>query len=250
MGDNTYRVGIVGLRGITAKGIDEPIQPFRREIVHSHAAGLAVIDGFDIVAVCDLIPDLLDDFAKTWSERWPNAKPYDDFSQMLREADLDILAIATGDHTHAALAVEAARLRREGHLLRETPCHQHRGRGQAHRDVRSQQRRRDGRSHPPLPTRVDTRPRRGQAWRNRKAERHRGDSGRPKGDDVQERHSHDRHHLHVRRVGARPGLGQAWRKASNTGTGTRATAASSPKTTPGQWASSSLRTGSAPSTAV
>ncbi len=108
MGRNAYRVGIVGLRGITSKGVEDPVQPFRTEIVHSHAAGLSVIDGFEIVGVCDLVPDLLDDFAQTWSRRWPNAKPYADFSAMLREADLDILAIATGDHTHATLAVEAA----------------------------------------------------------------------------------------------------------------------------------------------
>ena len=65
----TYRVGLVGLRGITSKGVEEPPPPFRTAINHSHAAGLSISDRFDVVAVCDLVPELLDDFGRTWGER-------------------------------------------------------------------------------------------------------------------------------------------------------------------------------------
>ena len=108
MGDRTYRVGLVGLRGITSRGFEEPPAPFRTAIEHSHAAGLSISDRFDVVAVCDLVPELLDEFGRTWGDRWPDVGHYTDFSQMLRESNLDILTIATGDHTHAMLGIEAA----------------------------------------------------------------------------------------------------------------------------------------------
>ena len=47
MDKKVYRVGIVGLTGIVAKEVQETDSPFREEIVHGHAAGLSVIDGFD-----------------------------------------------------------------------------------------------------------------------------------------------------------------------------------------------------------
>ena len=109
MDKKVYRVGIVGLTGIVAKEVQETESPFREEIVHGHAAGLSVIDGFDIVAICDLVPELLDKFSKNWGQRWPNAKPYYDFTEMLANSELDILAIATGDHTHAILGEQAAK---------------------------------------------------------------------------------------------------------------------------------------------
>ncbi len=107
MGNRTYRVGLVGLRGIASRGISEPLKPFREEIVHSHAAGLSVSSQFDIVGVCDLVPELLESFGETWDHRFPNATKYSDFEQMLRESDIDILGIATGDHTHATLGTLA-----------------------------------------------------------------------------------------------------------------------------------------------
>ena len=108
MGDRTYRVGLVGLRGITSRGFEEPPAPFRTAIEHSHASGLSISDRFDVVAVCDLVPELLDEFGQTWGDRWPDVGHYTDFSAMLRESNLDILTIATGDHTHAMLGIEAA----------------------------------------------------------------------------------------------------------------------------------------------
>ena len=109
MRDRTYRVGLVGLRGIAANSAVEPPAPFRNAIGHSHAAGLSVSDRFDVVAVCDLVPELLDEFERTWGKRWPDVGHYTDFSAMLRESNLDILGIATTDDTHADLGIEAAK---------------------------------------------------------------------------------------------------------------------------------------------
>ena len=108
MRERTYRVGLVGLRGITANNAEEPPAPFQNAIGHTHAAGLSISDRFDVVAVCDLVPGLLDEFERTWGKRWPDVGHYTDFSAMLRESNLDILGIATSDDTHAVLCIEAA----------------------------------------------------------------------------------------------------------------------------------------------
>ena len=199
--------------------------------------------------VCDLVPELLDEFGRTWGERWPDVGHYTDFSAMLRESNLDMLTIATGDHTHAMLGIEAAEAGVKGIFCEKAPRHQPGGRGQAHRGLRGQRRRHNGRPLAPLHAHVDTGPRRDQARRNRQADDDRGHAGRAEGDDVQERHPHDRHDLHVRRVRAHPGLGQAGGGVRGLGQvqGRRRQA---PGERPrGRWASSSSRTASAPSTA-
>jgi predicted dehydrogenase len=69
-----------------------------------------------IVALCDV------DWkrAKTSFQRYPDAKPYKDFRQMLdREKGIDAVLVATPDHTHAVIAMEA--MRRGLHVYCEKP---------------------------------------------------------------------------------------------------------------------------------
>ena len=209
MRDRTYRVGLVGLRGITSNSAGEPPAPFRTAIGHSHAAGLSISDRFDVVAVCDLVPELLDEFERTWGKSWPDVGHYTDFSAMLRESNLDILGIATSDDTHADLGIEAAEAGVRGIFCEKPFATSPGGRGQAHPGVRGQRRSNHRRTHAPVHAPVDSGSRGDQARRNRKPDHHRGHTGRAEGDVVQERHSHYRRHLHVRRVRAHPGLGQA-----------------------------------------
>ena len=119
MTDKKYRVGIVGLRGITSAVPQAPGPraawqgskvgpPFDREIVVGHAACLALMDNVDVAGYCDIVPELLADFGNNWGATWPNAKPYTDYKQMLAEADLDILTVGTGDNRHADMVVDAA----------------------------------------------------------------------------------------------------------------------------------------------
>jgi hypothetical protein len=62
-----YRVGIVGLRGIGSK---RPAAVPHPSVVsqepYSHAAAYASLPQTRVVAVCDLLPDLLDNFGTTW----------------------------------------------------------------------------------------------------------------------------------------------------------------------------------------
>ena len=119
MTDKEYRVGIVGLSGITsgvpaAPGPRAAWQgrkvgsPFDREIIVGHAACLALMDNVELAGYCDIVPQLLDDFGKNWGTTWPNAKPYTNYKQMLAEANLDILTVGTGDNRHADMVVDGA----------------------------------------------------------------------------------------------------------------------------------------------
>ena len=119
MGAQKYRVGIIGLSGITS-GTPQPPgpraawqgwkvgPPFDREILISHAACLALMDHIEVVGYCDLVPETRDKFKENWGSRWPDARPYDDYKKMLAEANLDILTVGTGDHVHAQMCVDGA----------------------------------------------------------------------------------------------------------------------------------------------
>ncbi len=70
----------------------------------------------NIAALCDA--DL--GFAARTFREFPDARVYQDYRQMLdREADLDAVIIATPDHTHAVIAMEA--MRRGKHVYCEKP---------------------------------------------------------------------------------------------------------------------------------
>ena len=81
-----YRAGVIGCRGIGM----------------AHAEGLAEVA--DLVAACDLDREQLSRF----QERWKNVAPYTSHREMLEKERLDIVTVATSDHRHADLVVEAA----------------------------------------------------------------------------------------------------------------------------------------------
>jgi predicted dehydrogenase len=104
----TYRAGIVGLTGIAqAPAESEPavlggVQP------HSHAASYAAVDQTEVVAICELVPALFDEFAKNWGWRWPNVRRYADYREMIERENLDLISVVTPDHRHADIVVDAA----------------------------------------------------------------------------------------------------------------------------------------------
>ena len=72
--------------------------------------------GQNIVALCDVDPGHA---AATFNE-YPKAATYADYRQMLdHESDIDAVIIATPDHTHAVIAMEA--MRRGKHVYCEKP---------------------------------------------------------------------------------------------------------------------------------
>ncbi len=107
MQQKTYRIGFVGLSGITASPRSgKPLPPFQREIIFSHAASLDLLPNADIVGVCDLVPDLLEKFKQDWGARWPSVHTYTDYKEMLAKEDLDVLTVATSDHRHAPMVID------------------------------------------------------------------------------------------------------------------------------------------------
>ena len=73
----------------------------------SHAAAYAQVPGVDVVAVCELKTELLDGFRTTWGDVWPEVNTHTDYKAMLREERLDLLSVATSDHLHANMVVDA-----------------------------------------------------------------------------------------------------------------------------------------------
>ncbi len=103
-----YRAAIVGLTGIAASPPPEAPDPVLGTAVpHSHAGGYASVPETEVVAVCDLVPALLDNFHRQWGETFPRAKGYTDYHAMFAEQEIDLLSVVTSDHRHAQIVVDA-----------------------------------------------------------------------------------------------------------------------------------------------
>ena len=103
-----FRVGIVGLTGIAAAPAPAgPSAVFAGQMPHSHAAGYAVTPRTQVVAVCDLVPDLCHAFRTRWASTWGEIAAYADYREMLARERLDILSVVTSDDRHADIVVDA-----------------------------------------------------------------------------------------------------------------------------------------------
>ena len=99
-----YRVAVIGCRNI---GI-------------AHAGGLVGMDNAELVAGCDLSDQLLAEFKEHWKETWPDLALYKDHQEMLAKEKLDFVTVATSDHLHADLVVNASNAGVKG-ILCEKP---------------------------------------------------------------------------------------------------------------------------------
>lgn len=88
----TYKVGVIGCGVIGGH----------------HASGLIGLPNATLAAACDVIPGTLNAFKERWNDSWPNISMYTDHREMLKNEDLDIITVATSDHLHADLVVNAA----------------------------------------------------------------------------------------------------------------------------------------------
>lgn len=104
---NSYRVGVVGLTGIaTSPSSPDPVF-FGGVHPHSHVACYANHPQTDVVAVCDLVPELFDKFDQQWGHIWPNVTKYTSYREMFEKEQLDIISVATPDHRHAEVVFAA-----------------------------------------------------------------------------------------------------------------------------------------------
>ena len=81
----------------------------------NHANAAAQSARADLVAVCDLLPEKLDKAAA----EYPGVRTYTDFTEMLKNPDIDIVSVCVPSGIHADLAVEA--LEAGKHVLVEKP---------------------------------------------------------------------------------------------------------------------------------
>ena len=85
-----YKAGVIGCRGI---GV-------------AHATGIVGSDRASLAAACDLDEETLREFEQRWPDE--NLTLYRDHREMLARESLDIVTVATSDHRHADLVVDAA----------------------------------------------------------------------------------------------------------------------------------------------
>jgi len=102
-----YRAAVVGLSGISATPGSKSYPELDGEWPHSHIASYTSLPNVDLVGVCDLKTDLIDQFRANYQTSWPNAHAYTDYREMLEKEKPDLLSVATSDDRHAQIVVDA-----------------------------------------------------------------------------------------------------------------------------------------------
>lgn len=110
MKTDKYRVGIVGLSGISAMRGTQTLggSLLADEMSSGHVSAYDSVPETDIVAVCELKQDYIDKFADDWGDKFPDANPYTDYREMISRENLDILSVVTSDDRHTDIVVCAA----------------------------------------------------------------------------------------------------------------------------------------------
>ncbi len=104
-----YKAAIIGLTGIGARrpGDQDNTTPYG-PIPQSHAAAYQAHPQTDVVAVCDIRQEMLDNFRQSWQDVWPDMHYYTDYRAMLAKERPDLVSVVTPDHRHADMTVDAA----------------------------------------------------------------------------------------------------------------------------------------------
>ena len=83
-------------------------------IAPKHADSIVALPEAELVAVCDIVPELAQAFADKYG-----AEPYTDYLEMLKRDDIDVVTIATSSGLHAEIGIAAAEAGK--HVLVEKP---------------------------------------------------------------------------------------------------------------------------------
>ena len=109
MTQQTHKAAIVGLTGIGARRLEEASHlPVYGKMPRSHAAAYYRHPQTDLVGVCDIRQEALDDFKETWHDVWPDLRYYTDHKKMLKEEEPELISVVTSDHLHADITIDAA----------------------------------------------------------------------------------------------------------------------------------------------
>ena len=103
-----YRAAVIGLSWIATDPPEPASDPvLGTAMAYSHAAALAAIPNVDVVAGCDIVPGLRDQFLERWRGRWPAARVYENYAELLEKERPEIVTIATPDFLHADPFIKA-----------------------------------------------------------------------------------------------------------------------------------------------
>lgn len=104
-----YKAVLVGLTGIGARRPTEPVHlPIGGVMPRSHAAAYHRHPQTEVVGVCDIRQEALDNFRRDWHDVWPELHYYTDYRAMLAQEKPDLVSVVTPDHLHADITVDAA----------------------------------------------------------------------------------------------------------------------------------------------
>ena len=104
-----YKAVIIGLTGIGARRPEESSHlPIYGHVPRSHAAAYYRHPQTEVVGVCDIRQEALNDFKQNWTDVWPDMRYYTDYREMLENEQADLVSVATPDHFHADITVDAA----------------------------------------------------------------------------------------------------------------------------------------------
>lgn len=89
--NDEIRVGVVGFR---SRG-------------KSHIDGFSNLPGVRLAALCDVDLDVLEKGVERYSKPGRKLKSYSDYRRLLEDNEIDVVSIATPNHTHSLISVEA-----------------------------------------------------------------------------------------------------------------------------------------------
>ncbi|MDQ6669769.1 MAG: Gfo/Idh/MocA family oxidoreductase [Chloroflexota bacterium] len=101
-----YRVGLIGCGAIgsdIADGLRDA--PWRLGLPYGHASVYQSLERTELVAAADIAQDRLDAFAQRWN--FPRRHLYCDVHDMLANARLDVVSIASPTPSHAEMTLAA-----------------------------------------------------------------------------------------------------------------------------------------------
>ena len=103
----TYRAAVIGLTGIGGGKLVPAADPvLGHHAPHSHVSAYASVPRTTLVAVCDLLPERLEQFRTTWGDTFPEATTYTDYREMLAKEQIDLLSVVTGDNAHTQMVLD------------------------------------------------------------------------------------------------------------------------------------------------
>ena len=105
--ERTYKACVVGLSGIGAG--QPPVDGdhgMGHEMPNRHVPAYALLPFTEVVGVCDLKEDLLQETMEDWSGTFPGLRGFADYREMLETCKPDILSVVTSDHRHADIVVD------------------------------------------------------------------------------------------------------------------------------------------------